>query len=145
VAAKIFEIIAIVAIVISIPLLVLLFRSLSKSLKKLNKSMGGRRTEIRKNLSSTLTGLDDAQGQIDAMSAVTANVERGMQAAIGAADRFLAFVKSRTFQRGVPVTLWTVLAVVGITRGLTPVKPKKKKKKPTPIPPPSWEQENQNQ
>jgi hypothetical protein len=142
VAAKIFEIIAIVAIVICIPILILLFRLSSKSLRKLNKSMGGRRVEIRKNLSSSLMGLDDAQGQIDALSAVTANVEKGMRAAMGTADKFLAFVKSKTFQRGVPVTLWTILAVVGITRGLTPVKPKKKKKKPSAIPPPSWEQEN---
>jgi ABC-type multidrug transport system fused ATPase/permease subunit len=143
VAAKIFQIIGVVAVVIFVPVFILLLRFLGKSLKKVNKSFGTRRSEMRKNLSSTLSGLDDAQTQIEALSATTDNVREGMRAASGAADRFLAFVKSNTFQRGVPVALWTVLAVAGITRGLTPVKPKKKKKKPTPIPPPSWELENE--
>jgi hypothetical protein len=65
-----------------------------------------------------------------------------MQSAIGALDGLVSFLKSKTFQMSVPVALWTMLAVAGITRGLAPVKPKKKKKKPTPIPPPSWELEN---
>ena len=144
-AVKIFEIIGVVAIVIFVPIFVLLFRFLSKSLKKANKSLWTRRSEIRNNLSSTLKGLDGAQGQIEALSAMTANVSSGMQSAIGAADKLIAFVKSNAFQRGIPVALWTMLAVVGITRGLAPIKPKKKKKKPTPIPPPSWELESDNQ
>jgi methyl-accepting chemotaxis protein len=139
-AAKIFEIIGLIAILIFVPVFILLLRFLGRSLKRANKSLGARRSEIRGNLSSTIKGLDSAQGQIDALSGMTATVSSGMQSAIGAVDRFLAFVKSNTFQRGIPVALWTMMAVAGITRGLTPVKLKKKKKKPTPVPPPSWEQ-----
>jgi len=144
-AAKIFEIIGVIAILIFVPVFILLLRFLGKSLKKANKSMAARRSEIRGNLSSTSKGLDNAQGQIDALSGVTTAVSSGMQSAVAAVDKFLAFVKSNTFQRGVPVALWTMLAVVGITRGLAPVKPKKKKKKPTIIPPPSWEQKREGE
>ena len=143
-AAKIFEIIGVVAIVIFIPIFVLIFHFLGKFLKKVNKSIGTSRSGIRNNISSTMTGLDGAKVQIEALTATTTAVSSGMRSAIGSADKLVAFLKSNAFQMGIPVALWTILAVVGLTRGLTPVKPKKKKNKPTPIPPPSWELESDN-
>ncbi len=140
-AAKIFQIIGIVGILIATFLFIVILHFLRKGLKKANKSLGGGRSEVRKELTSSLKGLDGAQEQLEALSAMTASVKAGMQSGIGAAERFVAFVKSDVFQVGVPVVLWFLLLVFTIPRALSAGK-KKKKKKPTPIPPPSWELED---
>jgi hypothetical protein len=75
-AAKIFEIIGLIAILIFVPVFILLLRFLGRSLKRANKSLGARRSEIRGNLSSTIKGLDSAQGQIDALSGTPVKLKK---------------------------------------------------------------------
>lgn len=140
-AARIFQIIGIVGILIASFLVIVILHFLRKGLKKANKSLGGGRSGVRKELTSSLKGLEGAQEQLAALSAMTESVKAGMQSSIGAADRFVTFVKSDVFQIGVPVVLWFLLLVFTIPRAISAGK-KKKKKKPTPIPPPSWELED---
>ncbi len=137
-AAKIFQVIGIVGILIASLLVIVVLYFLRKGLKKANQSLGGGRSEVRKELASSLKGLDGAQEQLEALSAVTESVKAGMRSGIGAADRLVAFVKSDAFQVGVPMAMWLLLIVVTIPRAVSGGK-KKIKKKPTPIPPPSWE------
>jgi hypothetical protein len=144
VAAKIFQIIGIVGILIAAFLVVVILHFLRKGLKKANQALGTGRREVRKDLTSSLKGLDDAQGQLEAFSVMTDTVKAGMGSAIGAADKLVAFVRSDVFQVGVPVVLWFFLVAVTIPRVLLGGK-KKKKKKPTPIPPPSWELESRTE
>jgi hypothetical protein len=141
-AARIFQIIGIVGILIAGFLVIIILHFLRKGLKKANKSLGGGRSEVRRELASSLKGLDGAQEQLEALSEVTASIKAGMLSGIGVADRVVAFVKSDAFQVGVPVAMWFLLLVFTFPRALAASKKKPKKKKKTPIPPPSWELED---
>lgn len=140
-AARIFQIIGIVGILIAGFLVIIILHFLRKGLKKANKSLGGGRSEVRRELASSLKGLDGAQEQLEALSEVTASVKAGMLSGIGVADRVVAFVRSDAFQVGVPVAMWFLLLVFTFPRVLAASRKKPKKKK-TPIPPPSWELED---
>jgi hypothetical protein len=141
-AARIFQIIGIVGILIAGFLVIIILHFLRKGLKKANKSLGGGRSEVRRELASSLKGLDGAQEQLEALSEVTASVKAGMLSGIDVADRVVAFVKSDAFQVGVPVAMWVLLLVFTVPRALAASKKKPKKKKKIPIPPPSWELED---
>lgn len=139
-AATIFEIIGVIAILLGVLIVIAVFFFMNKGLKSLNKVLGARKGDISKDLRLSMDGLNDAQGQIDALAAMTDGVKAGMQSAIRAADTLVALVKSNAFQVGVPAVMWVLLVFIAIPRALFPLKKnKKKKKKITPIPPPSWE------
>jgi len=136
-AAKVFQIIGAVIIVLSVLIAVAVFYFLNKGLKKVNKVLKDNRGDVSKDLLTGLDGLKEAEGQLEVVTAVTETVKAGMRSGIAAADKLVVFVKSSAFQMGVPVAMWVMLVFVAIPRALLPRK--KKKKKATPIPPPSWE------
>lgn len=137
-AAKVFQIIGIVALVVSIPTCFLILFYAGKLLKEINRSLGERAGGIRKQVDSSLSGIDAAQSQLEAVSGVTASVTAGMEKAIEAADKAVAFLKSGAFQAGLPAAIWVLFLAVTIPRSL---RRHKKKSKAKPIPPPSWERE----
>ena len=136
-AATIFEIIGVVAIVVAVLVAVLVLPFLSRALKRFNKSGVDRAHRVRAQVTSSLGGVGDAQVQIDSVAAVTEGVKAGMTAAIGVADQAVSFLESRAFQIGLPAVLWFLLLVVALPRGLHGSRPKKSPRKV--IPPPSWE------
>ena len=135
-AAKVFEIIGAVIIVLSMLIAVAVFYFLNKGLKKVNMVLKDHRGDVSKDLLIGLDGLKEAEGQLELVTAVTETVKVGMRSGIAAAEKLVLFVKSSAFQMGVPVAMWVMLVFVAIPRALLP---RKKKKKATPIPPPSWE------
>jgi len=137
VAAKVFQIIAVATIILFGLVFALALRFLGKFLKRHNKGMVSRAGEVRKQFDSSIGGIDNAQGQIEAMAAMTGAVRGGMDSAIAVADRAVSFLESRTFQVGLPALLWVLLLVIAIPRGLRMRRPKQKE--PNVIPPPSWE------
>ena len=139
-AAKVFQIIGIVALVLFIPINFILLYMAGKLLKKINRSLGERAGGIRKQVTASLSGIDTAQDQLEEFSAVTASVRAGMDKAIEAADKAVGFLKSTTFQAGLPAVIWILFLAVALPRGLRKRKVKKKNRV-TPVPPPSWEKE----
>lgn len=137
-AAKVFQIIGAVIIVLSVLIAVAVFYFLNKGLKKVNKVLRDHRGDVSKDLLIGLDGLKEAEGQLEVVTAATETVKAGMRSGIAGADKLVVLVKSSAFQMGVPVAMWVMLVFVAIPRALLPRK-KKKKKKATPIPPPSWE------
>jgi hypothetical protein len=136
-AATIFEIIGVVAIVVAVLVAVLVLPFLSRALKRFNKSGVERAHQVRTQVTSSLGGVEDAQVQIDSVAAVTEGVKAGMTAAIATADQAVTFLESRAFQVGLPAVLWFLLLVVALPRGLHRARPKKIPRRV--IPPPSWE------
>ena len=139
-AAKVFQIIGIVALVLFIPTSFIILYMAGKSLKKVNRSLVGRAGDMRKQVDASLSGIDAAQGQLAAFSTVGASVKDGMDKAIAAADKTVGFLKSTAFQAGLPAVVWILFLAVTLPRGLVKLK-KKKKSKVKPIPPPSWKNE----
>ena len=137
-AAKVFEIIAVAAIILFGLVLIVALRFLAKFLKRHNKSMISRAGEVRRQFDSSIVGIDSAQGQIEAMAAMTGAVRAGMDSAIAVADSAVSFLESRTFQVGLPALLWFLLLVIALPRGLRSHWPRIMKIR-EPIPPPSWE------
>lgn len=137
-AAKVFQIIGIAAVVIFTLLFALVLPFLSRLLKKLNRSLADRAGGIKKQVSDSLSEMDTAQGQIEAFGAVTASVKSGIGTVISAADRLVAFLESGAFQVGLPVVLVFLMLFIGLPRGLLR---RKKPRKVEMIPPPSWELE----
>lgn len=139
-AAKVFQIIAIVVMVVTLFILILILPFISRMLKKLNKSFADRRVGIRSQMTASLTEMEAAQGQIEALSQVTASVKDGLDSMMGVTDKAVAFLRSNAFQFGLPVVIWLLLLVVAIPRGVRGPRPRKKPA-PVVIPPPSWEDE----
>jgi hypothetical protein len=139
-AAKVFQIIGIVALVLFIPISFIILYMAGKFLKKVNRSLAGRARDVRKQVDASLSGMDTAQDQIAALSTVNASVRAGMDKALEAADKAVGFLKSTAFQAGLPAVIWVAFLAVTLPRGLIRLK-KKKKSKIEPIPPPSWEEE----
>lgn len=139
-AAKVFEVIGIVALVLLIPIAFVILYMAGKSLKKVNLSLVGRAGDIRKQVEASLSGMDTAQGQLAAFSTVSASVKAGVDKTIEAADKAVGFLKSTAFQVGLPAAIWVLFLSVTLPRGLIRRK-KKKKSEAKPIPPPSWEKE----
>jgi len=137
VAAKVFQIIGIVVLALSVFLFIFVLPMVARFLKKMNSTLSAKAGVIGGQVKVSLAGIDTAQGQLEAVSAVTASVKSGMAAAISTSDRVITFLKSGVFQAGLPVLTWILLLAIALPRGLR--KRKKKKKKVTPIPPPSWE------
>lgn len=136
-AAKIFEIIAVVAIILFGLVFAIALRFLAKFLKRHNKGMLTRAGEVRKQFDASIGNVDNAQGQIQAMADMTGAVRAGMDSAIAVADRAVSFLESRPFQLGLPALLWFLLLVIALPRGLRLRRPPKRE--PKVIPPPSWE------
>ena len=139
-AAKVFQIIGIVVIIITVLISVLILPFLSRLLKRLNKALSAGRPDIAREMSQSLHEIEAAQGQIEAVTAMTESVKSGMQAAIGVADKVVEFLESGVFQVGLPVLLWFLILVTSIIRGLQWGR-KGKESTIAPIPPPSWEAE----
>lgn len=139
-AAKVFEVIGIVALVLLIPTAFVILYMAGKSLKKVNLSLVGRAGDMRKQVEASLSGMDTAQGQLAAFSTVSTSVKAGVDKAIEAADKAVGFLKSTAFQVGLPAAIWVLFLAVTLPRGLIRRK-KKKKSEVKPIPPPSWEKE----
>lgn len=135
-AAKVFQIVGIIVLAVSIFLFIFLLPALARILKKTNSSLAGKARLVGDQMRSSINGMDAAQDQIKAASEITASVKAGMSASIRSADRALGFLNSRPFQAGVPILLWVLLFAIALPRGLRKLKKKKKIK---PIPPPSWE------
>lgn len=134
--AKTFQVVGIVAIILAGLIAIPVFHFLSKGLKRLNESIGSRRSEIHRDLRVSLEELDGAQGQLDQISAATEVARAGMSSALAAADATLAFLRSNAFQVGVPVAMWSILLAVTIPKSLA----RHRKKRLEPIPPPSWQE-----
>ena len=136
-AATIFEIIGVIAIIIAVLVAVLVLPFLSRFLKKFNKSGVQRAHQVRAQVTESLGDVDSAQVQLDAFSALADGVKAGMGQAIEGVSRFVTFLESRTFQVGLPALLWFLLLVIALPRGLrrskTAIRPRRV------IPPPSWE------
>lgn len=139
-AAKVFEVIGIVSLVLLIPTAFVILYMAGKSLKKVNLSLVGRAGDMRKQVEASLSGMDTAQGQLAAFSTVSTSVKAGVDKAIEAADKAVGFLKSTAFQVGLPAAIWVLFLAVTLPRGLIRRK-KKKKSEVKPIPPPSWEKE----
>ncbi len=140
VAATALEIIGAITIVLGVLIAIAVLFFVNRGLKAANRGLEGRRGDVSRDLRASMKGLDEAQVQLDAMSTATAGVKSGMEAAISAADRVVAFVRSSVFQVGVPTVMWVLLVLIAVPRGLSRSrKLLKKKKKKKPIPPPSWE------
>lgn len=139
-AAKVFQIIGIVALVLFVPIGVIVLYMAGRLLKKVNRSLRERAGGIRKQVDASLSGIDAAQDQLAALSTVSASVKAGMDKAIEAADKAVGFLKSAAFQAGLPAAIWVIFLAVTLPRGLVKRR-KKKKSKVEPIPPPSWEKE----
>lgn len=137
-AAKVFQVIAIVAIILFGLIFAVALRFLGKFLKRHNKGMVSRASEVRKQFDSSMGGIDNAQVQIEAMAAATGAVRAGMDGAIAVADSAVSFLESRAFQVGLPMVLWFLLLVIAVPRGLR-VRWTRLIPRPAPIPPPSWE------
>jgi hypothetical protein len=137
VAAKIFEVIAVVAIILFALVFAVALRFLAKFLKRHNKGMITRAGEVRKQFDASIGGVDNAQVQIEAMAAMSGAVRAGMESAIGVADTAVSFLESRTFQIGLPALLWFLLLAIALPRGLRVRRPPRRE--PNVIPPPSWE------
>lgn len=140
VAAKIFQIIGIIALVIAIFVFIIILPIINRLLKGLNRTLGSRGRDLRGQMSSSLKEIEVAQGQLETVVSATDSVKSGMRAAIGAADKFVDFLKSPVFQLGLPVSLWFLLLAVAVPRGIR--RHKKISKKQRVIPPPSWEEES---
>jgi hypothetical protein len=138
-AAKVFQIIGIVALVLFIPIASIALYMAGKLLKKVNRSLGERAGGIRKQVTASLGEIDAAQDQLEAFSAVAASVKVGMNKAIEAADKAVGFLKSGAFQAGLPAAILVLFLAVTLPRGLR--MRKKKKSRIKPIPPPSWEKD----
>lgn len=136
-AVTIFRIIAVVVIILGVFIGIFVLPFLARFLKKANKSMAGRARQVRDQVNTSLGGMETAQNQIEAFSAVSASVKAGMDSAISAAGKAVSFLESRTFQIGLPAVLWFLLLVIALPRGLRRRTPKPKPKRV--IPPPSWE------
>jgi hypothetical protein len=139
VAATVFEIIGAMTVVLGVLITIVVLFLMNKGLKSANRALEARKGDFSKDLRASLEGLDDAQGQLEAMSSATEGVKAGMQAAVSAADRLVSFLKSSVFQVGVPTVLWVLLVFIAVPRGLRGSRAALKKKKKKKIPPPSWE------
>ncbi|MHB8896180.1 MAG: hypothetical protein ACYC99_13525 [Candidatus Geothermincolia bacterium] len=136
-AATIFEIIGIIAIIVAVLVAVLVLPFLARFLKKFNKSGVERAHQVRVQVTESLDDVDSAQDQLDAFGAVTEGVKAGMVHAIDGASKVVSFLESRTFQVGLPMILWFLLLVIALPRGLR--RPKGYTERRRVIPPPSWE------
>jgi ABC-type multidrug transport system fused ATPase/permease subunit len=137
VAATIFRIIAVVVIILGVFIAVFVLPFLSRFLKRANKSMAERARQVRDQVNTSLGGMETAQVQLEAFSAMTGSVKAGMTTAIGAADKAVSLLESRAFQVGLPAVLWFLLLAIALPRGLRRHKPKRAPRRV--IPPPSWE------
>ena len=70
------------------------------------------------------------------MMSLTEGVRAGVAASLGFSDRLLDFLRSRTFQFGVPVLFMLWILLLATPRALFRRKRRRKRKA---IPPPSWE------
>lgn len=132
----VFQVIGVISIFLAALVVIIVFYFLNKGLRHLNSVLDSRRKEIGRDLRTSLEGLDEAQGQIEALSAATAGVRAGMDSAISAADTAVSFLRSSAFQIGVPAAMWLLLVLIAIPRALRSPARKKSVKV---IPPPSWQ------
>lgn len=140
-AVKALQIIGIVSVVLVTFVGVVVLPIMAKFLKKAHGVFREKARDIPNQLGATVESIGVAQGQIDALIATTASVKSGMEAAIGLADRAIAFLSSTVFQVGLPAVLWALFLIIALPRGLR--RRKKKGPKIRPVPPPSWEREQE--
>ncbi len=134
------EILGIIGIFLLLAVSVIVLPLLGGLLKSVNKSLGSRGPELKKQVRDSVASMDTAGQQIEAMALATKSARLGMNKALEASDRVLAFLNSKVFQLGVPAVMWVLFFVIAVPRGLfararwfKPVEP---------IPPPSWETES---
>ena len=137
-AAKVFQIIGTVFVILFTVVLIVILPVLARLLKRLNKSFGKRRTDLSGQMRTSISSIEGAQGQIEAIGAMTGAVKAGMASAIALADRVVVFLRSSTFQVGLPLVMWFLLLALAVPRGLLGIK-KRRKSRREPIPPPSWQ------
>ena len=138
-AVVVLEIIGIVAILLALAVSLVVLPLIGGFLKSLNKSMGGRVSEIKKQVGSSVENIEMANKEIEAIAAATAGVRLGMDKTLKATDKAIAFLDSKAFQLGFPAVLWVFFFVVALPRAIFHQKKKKKKSPLEPIPPPSWQ------
>jgi predicted PurR-regulated permease PerM len=139
VTITILRIFAIVVIILGALAGVFILRFLARFLKKQNKSFSERARDVRKQVSTSIEGIDTAQEQIAAIASMTEAVQAGMVKTLEAADRTVGFLESRAFQIGLPAVLWFLLLVVALPRGLARRTPKTESRPRRVILPPSRE------
>jgi hypothetical protein len=138
-AATIFEIIGVIAIIVAVLVAILVLPFLSRALKRFNKSGAQRARDLREQVTSSMSDVDEAQKQLDAFTAVSEGLRTGMTQAIEVADGAVTFLESRAFQVGLPAALWFLLLAIALPRGLRGSRVKMVRRRV--IPPPSWEAE----
>lgn len=134
-----FRIVAIVFIALGLIAAVVILRFLAGALKKRNSSFAGRTRGVREQMAGTISGIDEAQGRIEALEAATDGVKKGMDRALAFSDGAVVFLESRAFQAGVPLVLWLLFAAVLVPRSFRAARTAARKRRRKVIPPPSWE------
>ena len=138
-----FQIIGIIAVFLFTGLFAIIFLLIGGGLKRLNRSMGRRRREVREEIDRSLLEIEQADQQIKSIEVLSQSVRAAMESAIGLADRTVAFLESAVFQVGVPAVLWTLFLVVALPRAARHGRKRGKRKKREPVPPESWKQAEQ--
>lgn len=136
-AATIFEIIASIFIVLFLFLLIIILPVISSLLKNVNRSFASTRRDVKKQMSESISEMEDVEREIDSLKVVTGQFKSVLDSVLEALDLAIDFFNSRGFKWGLIGSIWFLFASISFPRGLhrrKVVKPKKKV-----IPPPSWE------
>ena len=136
VIARIFQIVGALAILMALFIVIVVLNFLNKGLKGLNKAIESGRGTVRKDLTSSIEGLETAQVQLGAVTSLTEGARAGVAASLDLSDRLLDFLRSGTFQFGVPLLFMLWILFLAAPRALFRRKRRRKSKA---IPPPSWE------
>ncbi|MDD5748489.1 MAG: hypothetical protein PHP64_05535 [Actinomycetota bacterium] len=137
--AKIFQILGIVVLFITIVAAAILLPLISKLLKKLNKTIQERESGLGKQMDSSISSIDSVSTYIETLDSITTSARDFMDSILSFTEKALAFLESRTFQVGVSILTWCLFFFVALPRALF-MRTKKAKRKM--VLPPSWEKKS---
>ncbi len=134
--AKILQIVGALAILLALFIVIVVLYFLNKGLKGLNRTIESGKGAVRKDLASSIEGLETAQVQLGSVMSLTEGVKAGVSASLALSDRLLVFLRSRTFQVGVPLLFMLWILLLATPRALFRKRLRRRRKA---IPPPSWQ------
>jgi len=135
-AARIFEIIGAVVVLIVLIIMAFILPIIARLLKGINKTLCERESDITGKIGLSMTTIDEADEQIEVFDAITSGIKASMKSAIGFSERVVSFLRSKGFQVGLSIAIWSFFFFIALPRALVEHGKKKQRK---PIPPPSWE------